>query len=97
MERETGFEPATSTMARSHSTTELFPLGPETQYKRYHRRPSSFKASPIGSPAAMIQGPGRSAPNAFRINVTSGDSPAPPCTATTSKRQGRAAHRTRAM
>ena len=27
MERETGFEPATSTLARSHSTTELFPLG----------------------------------------------------------------------
>ena len=26
MERETGFEPATSTLARSHSTTELFPL-----------------------------------------------------------------------
>ena len=29
MERETGFEPATSTLARSHSTTELFPLGVE--------------------------------------------------------------------
>ncbi len=27
MERETGFEPATSTLARLHSTTELFPLG----------------------------------------------------------------------
>jgi hypothetical protein len=26
MERETGFEPATSTLARLHSTTELFPL-----------------------------------------------------------------------
>jgi hypothetical protein len=25
MERETGFEPATSTLARLHSTTELFP------------------------------------------------------------------------
>src|SRR4026207_1197786 len=30
MERETGFEPATSTLARSHSTTELFPLEPST-------------------------------------------------------------------
>ena len=29
MERETGFEPATSTLARSHSTTELFPLAEE--------------------------------------------------------------------
>ena len=28
MERETGFEPATSTLARSHSTTELLPLEP---------------------------------------------------------------------
>jgi hypothetical protein len=28
MERETGFEPATSTLARLHSTTELFPLSP---------------------------------------------------------------------
>jgi hypothetical protein len=26
MERETGFEPATSTLARSHSTTEVLPL-----------------------------------------------------------------------
>ena len=30
LERETGFEPATSTLARSHSTTELFPLADET-------------------------------------------------------------------
>ena len=28
VERETGFEPATSTLARSHSTTELFPPRP---------------------------------------------------------------------
>jgi hypothetical protein len=35
MERETGFEPATSTLARSHSTTELFPLNDLT----YHSRP----------------------------------------------------------
>ena len=27
LERETGFEPATSTLARSHSTAELLPLG----------------------------------------------------------------------
>jgi hypothetical protein len=26
LERETGFEPATSTLARLHSTAELFPL-----------------------------------------------------------------------
>ena len=32
LERETGFEPATSTLARSHSTTELLPLGHQ-EYK----------------------------------------------------------------
>jgi hypothetical protein len=31
LERETGFEPATSTLARSHSTTELFPLARATK------------------------------------------------------------------
>ena len=33
LERETGFEPATSTLARSHSTTELLPLS-SAHYKR---------------------------------------------------------------
>src|ERR1700752_2378805 len=32
LERETGFEPATSTLARSHSTTELLPLS-NSDYK----------------------------------------------------------------
>src|ERR1700746_3976186 len=32
VERETGFEPATSTLARSHSTTELFPPGEPLNY-----------------------------------------------------------------
>ena len=32
MERETGFEPATSTLARLHSTTELLPLRAESDY-----------------------------------------------------------------
>ena len=47
MERETGFEPATSTLARSHSTTELFPLAenillyqmPKGPFK--HQRPKT--------------------------------------------------------
>src|SRR5206468_6359620 len=38
MERETGFEPATSTLARSHSTTELFPL----DRLKYHTAALSF-------------------------------------------------------
>src|SRR5262252_770446 len=33
LERETGFEPATSTLARSHSTAELLPLS-DHDYKR---------------------------------------------------------------
>ena len=32
LERETGFEPATSTLARSHSTAELLPLS-DVDYK----------------------------------------------------------------
>ena len=32
LERETGFEPATSTLARSHSTTELFPPVGRSRY-----------------------------------------------------------------
>ncbi len=32
MERETGVEPATSTLARSHSTTELFPLNKQGNF-----------------------------------------------------------------
>src|SRR6188768_713624 len=34
LERETGFEPATSTLARSHSTTELFPPLPTLECTR---------------------------------------------------------------
>src|SRR5947207_12250907 len=39
LERETGFEPATSTLARSHSTTELFPPEPS----KYHTAGVAFK------------------------------------------------------
>ena len=46
LERETGFEPATSTLARSHSTTELFPLA-RLQNLAYHANmvPSSVALS----------------------------------------------------
>ena len=33
MERETGIEPATSTLGRSHSTAELLPLGGSVFYR----------------------------------------------------------------
>ena len=38
LERETGFEPATSTLARSHSTTELFPPASDTRVYTKTRR-----------------------------------------------------------
>src|SRR6185503_20479068 len=47
LERETGFEPATSTLARSHSTTELFP--PERS--KYH---TAGRCSSREEPAAAL-------------------------------------------
>src|ERR1700730_18816555 len=47
LERETGFEPATSTLARSHSTTELFPLDGLLKYHTARlaiKRPSPPRA-----------------------------------------------------
>ena len=49
MERETGFEPATSTLARSHSTTELFPLTPESTKNSVPRRQSLIKHQRVRS------------------------------------------------
>src|SRR6185436_15135724 len=44
MERETGFQPATSTYARSHSTTELLPLNLKTRPRlRYYCSEQSFR------------------------------------------------------
>ena len=40
MERETGFEPATSTLARSHSTAELLPLV-EADYTKPPKPPAT--------------------------------------------------------
>ena len=45
LERETGFEPATSTLARSHSTTELFPLAP-----------NGYRTTRSGSPSSEVGG-----------------------------------------
>ena len=41
LERETGFEPATSTLARSHSTTELLPLSLTILHDLTFHRPVS--------------------------------------------------------
>src|SRR5712672_2845741 len=44
MERETGFEPATSTLARSHSTTELLPPSPIILHDLSFSRPAACGA-----------------------------------------------------
>ena len=48
MERETGVEPATSTLARWRSTTELFPLG-DAKARRIAKRPYGIKAPAVMS------------------------------------------------
>jgi hypothetical protein len=52
MERETGFEPATSTLARSHSTTELFPPG---EPLNYHEATVRLKPDTTTAPCAERQ------------------------------------------
>ena len=54
LERETGFEPATSTLARSHSTTELFPPG---EPLNYHERTVRLKPDSTREPCAERQSP----------------------------------------
>src|SRR3954466_8034240 len=69
LERETGFEPATSTLARSHSTTELFPPDPSPYHtaalasSTWHvfRRDSSPRNRP--SPGSL-RGPAKASPTA---------------------------------
>src|SRR5262245_45399671 len=49
LERETGFEPATSTLARSHSTTELFPLERSTyHHSRTERKTLAASSGAVG-------------------------------------------------
>jgi hypothetical protein len=43
LERETGFEPATSTLARSHSTTELLPLAELNYSESLNRRANEIE------------------------------------------------------
>jgi hypothetical protein len=77
MERETGFEPATSTLARSHSTTELFPPTRLTRSTVPHAL-SRFKTGPF----RYLM------PKAFSITSRTGSLPGVNTTPTTSKRQG---------
>ncbi len=51
MEWETGFEPATSTLARSHSTTELLPLA---QTKDPGQNKSTSLAADASRPPALL-------------------------------------------
>ena len=61
LERETGFEPATSTLARSHSTTELFPLATNIDHIVANSPNSEgygvcYRPSRRGAPAAASSG-----------------------------------------
>src|SRR5262245_25197765 len=58
VERETGFEPATSTLARSHSTTELFPLARRCYTRRWE---GCQTAGDRRVPGDRAQKPGRKA------------------------------------
>ena len=49
LERETGFEPATSTLARLHSTTELLPL-------KWRRRPDLNRRMEVLQTSALPLG-----------------------------------------
>src|SRR6187402_3979429 len=57
LERETGFEPATSTLARSHSTTELFPLARKSS--SYHSKLAQnnppARTSPSPAPSKHLE------------------------------------------
>src|SRR5437899_12628575 len=55
LERETGFEPATSTLARSHSTTEFFPL----DRLKYHTAALAFNP---GGQIRTLRRPRRASP-----------------------------------
>ncbi len=101
MERETGFEPATSTLARSHSTTELFPLALATNRKRSTGVTSEARQlrpcratgrTPTGSTTCpdVPRRPQRYRPRpskASRTMATRGRSPSPKTIDTTSNRQ----------
>jgi hypothetical protein len=86
MERETGFEPATSTLARSHSTTELFPLTVVTTRQRFNLT----HASTVNQGASRSNAPFNTS---TRGPVASADNE----TLTTSKRHGMWLRRRAAM
>jgi hypothetical protein len=64
LERETGFEPATSTLARSHSTTELFP--PVTTTQRTTRLPDQSRRPGFADHA--LHGPHAATPSPMRFS-----------------------------
>ena len=85
LERETGFEPATSTLARSHSTTELFPPT-STRQPHGDRRTAVPEELIVPQPVSRHQEAGPS--NAFGYTVMTSNGPPMPSIATTSNRHG---------
>ncbi len=94
MERETGFEPATSTLARSHSTTELLP--PAQPEVAYHAVESPIKLHQPRSPSSPNRaGHHQPVPKALVTTSNSG-LPSRSSTPTTSKRHATPDRRLRA-
>src|SRR4051794_17425157 len=62
LERETGFEPATSTLARSHSTTELFPLASRSATSECTTRCSGRARLGHSAPGSWLQPRGLARP-----------------------------------
>src|ERR1019366_9735867 len=54
LERETGFEPATSTLARSHSTTELLPLAALNYSESLNRRANESEDTPLRGKSSFM-------------------------------------------
>ncbi len=54
VERETGVEPATSTLARSHSTTELFPPSKQREFIYSNTEFVNIKFTKIKLPVLFI-------------------------------------------
>src|SRR5580704_11989287 len=54
MERETGFEPATSSLGSWHSTTELLPLSQHPEYNKTTRLRSRPKSSSLRIPDSTV-------------------------------------------
>jgi hypothetical protein len=67
MERETGFEPATSSLGSWHSTTELLPPVPAAQPSGLRDRPIGIRENSYSTTAAEMQASTRAIDGAAQL------------------------------